>query len=220
MAFVTGFSGAIMPGPLLVAVIGQTPAQGMKGMAGLIGGHAVLEFFLLILLILGLRAVLQRPPVRAAIGLVGGVALLLMSIDMLRQGWGMSLELGTEGAVAYSWAELMVLGAVICAANPYFIGWWGTIGVGQLAQTAPRTKPEYLAFYLAHEAADFTWYGAVALVIVTGERWLTDGIYRGLIIVCGGILVVLSGWFLYTGFRLIMPQGLNGAGTGEVPPAV
>ncbi|MCL5269781.1 MAG: LysE family translocator [bacterium] len=203
LAFVTGFSGAIMPGPLLVAVIEQTPLQGIGAMAGLITGHAILEFILLVFLILGLRSAISRPSVRAAIGLIGGTALFYMSCDMLRHGWQLTLNLGAQAGVAYSWPKLMILGAVICAANPYFTGWWATIGVGQLAQMSPRTTTEYLGFYLGHEAADYAWYGLVSLIIITGRRWITDGVYQSLILGCGAILMVLSLWFFYTGVRLM-----------------
>lgn len=76
LAFVTGFSGAIMPGPLLVATIGQTTVQGFRAVIGLITGHAILELVIVGLLVGGLHAVINRPRVRGGIGLVGGAALL------------------------------------------------------------------------------------------------------------------------------------------------
>ena len=85
LSFVTGFSGAVMPGPLLVAVIGNTSAHGFRAVIALITGHALLELLIVIGLIFGLQAVLARPRVRGAIGLVGGAALVWMGREMLRQ---------------------------------------------------------------------------------------------------------------------------------------
>jgi len=206
LAFITAFSGAIMPGPLLVAVIEQTSVQGMRAVVGLLSGHALLEFVLLILLALGLRALIARRRVRAAIGLLGGTALLYMSQDMMRGAWHLTLNLQAGAGVAYSWPRTMLLGAAICVANPYFTGWWATIGVGQLAQMTPRTRLEYLGFYLGHEAADFAWYMLVGLLIVYSRRWLDDGLYRLLIVSCAVILMALGGWFLVTGVRLLGPK--------------
>lgn len=203
MAFVTGLSGAMMPGPLLVAVIEQTSLQGMWAMFWLVTGHALLELVLVVLLVLGLRTVIKRPRVRAAIGLVGGVALVYMGVDMVRHAWHISLDLSAAGAGAYSWPKLIVLGAAVCAVNPYFTGWWATVGAGQLAHTAPRTALEYLGFYLGHEASDYGWYALVGLLITGGRRWITDGGYGALILGCGVVLVVLGLWFLGKGFLLI-----------------
>lgn len=200
VSFVTGFSGAMMPGPLLVLVIQQTLARGdFAAMLWLISGHALLELALLFLLVAGLRVVIQKARVRGAIGLVGGVALLYMGIDMLRHVWGLSLNLEGGESTAYGAVRLMAAGAAVCAANPYFTGWWATVGVGQLAHSAPERKREYAAFFIGHEASDYGWYALVALIILTGRHWLNDAIYRGLIVFCALILILLSIAFIWTG---------------------
>jgi threonine/homoserine/homoserine lactone efflux protein len=203
LSFITGFSGAIMPGPLLVSVIEQTTVQGFRAVVGLIAGHALLELVIVALLVLGLQRVLQRSRVRGAIGLIGGTALVYMGVDMLRSVGHVSLDLNMMAHAAFSWPQLIAFGALISIANPYFTGWWATIGMGQLAQMAPRTVTEYGAFYVGHELSDFTWYAFVGLLIVTGRRWLTDGIFHGLIIICAGIIVALGLMFLASGVKFL-----------------
>ncbi|MCE5228442.1 LysE family transporter [bacterium] len=203
MAFITGFSGAIMPGPFLVKVIEQTPLQGFSVPMVMMTGHALLEFIIVVLLVMGLRPLIARTGVRAFIGLVGGVALLYMACDMIRAGWGITLALEGKGSMVYSWPQLMLLGAGVSIVNPYFTGWWGTIGVGQMAQLTPRTKTEYFGFYVGHEIADFSWYGIVGLLLVTSRRWLTDGMYQWLIVSCGTVLLALGVWFFVTGWKLV-----------------
>ncbi len=210
LAFVTGFSGAIMPGPLLVMNIQQTTIQGLVAPIGLITGHALLELVTVALLVAGLGAVLRRPRVRGVVGLLGGTALLYMGIDMLRGAAGLSLDLEQSTAEVYSFGMLMFFGAAVCAANPYFLGWWAAVGMGQLAHMAPRTVSEYLAFYLGHESSDYVWYLLVGLLIVGGRQWLTDGMYRGLIYVCGAIIALLGVWFLSSGLRFVLGR------TGEI----
>jgi threonine/homoserine/homoserine lactone efflux protein len=208
LAFVTGFSGAIMPGPLLVAVIGQTTAQGFRAVLGLITGHALLELVTVVLLVLGLQAVLARPRVRGAIGLVGGAMLLWMGVTMLRDAYSVDLKLAAGADSAWPWWQLLVGGAAVCASNPYFIGWWATVGSGQLAHMAPKTVLEYAAFYLGHEASDYTWYAIVGVIIVTGRSWLSAGAYHAMIFACGAMLAALGAWFIVTGVRFA---------TGRVP---
>jgi threonine/homoserine/homoserine lactone efflux protein len=140
--------------------------------------------------------------VRGTIGIVGGLALLWMGWDMVRHVAGMSLSLSADEREAYSFLKLVLAGACVSAANPYFTGWWATIGMGQLAQLAPRTPFEYLVFYLSHEGADFVWYGFVGILLITGRRIFTDWMYQGLILFCGIAILALAFWFLVSGIRL------------------
>jgi threonine/homoserine/homoserine lactone efflux protein len=204
LAMITGISGAVMPGPMLVLVIGQTTVRGWDAFFWVVTGHALLELVFVTLLILGLRAVLARTGVRAAIGLIGGAALLYMGGDMMAHARSLTLDLTAQGSAAYSGPKLMLAGAAVCVANPYFVGWWATIGMGQLAQLAPRTPREYICFYLGHEVADYGWYALVALILTTGRRWLTDGMYQALVLLCGLTLSVLAVWFIVSGIRLLV----------------
>jgi threonine/homoserine/homoserine lactone efflux protein len=209
LAFLTGFSGAMMPGPLLALVIGQVAAVGLSAVFWLITGHALLELLTVGLLAAGLRHVVARPKVRGGIGLVGGLALLYMGVDMVRSA--PHLRIGLEQGAATPWGQLILAGAVVCAANPFFTGWWATVGVGQMAHTAPRTVGEYGAFYLGHEMSDLVWYTIVGLLIVGGRQLLHGAWYNWLVGTCGAAIVVLAIIFLVTGGKLIwarpQPQG-------------
>lgn len=217
LAFVTALSGAMMPGPLLAVTIGQVLSVGFGAVLWLMLGHALLEGVLLLLLVAGLRYVLARPRVRGGIGLIGGAALVYMGVDMIRHAFG--VQITAEAAGAQPWWMLVVLGAMVSLANPYFTGWWATIGLGQLAQSAPRNRAEYLAFYLGHEAADVGWYAAVAALVLLARGWLEGDWYPWLIVGFGALLVALGLSFLYTGLRLLAGVLLNEpASAGETPP--
>ncbi len=195
----------MMPGPLLALVIGQTAAQGFAAVIGLLVGHALLELITVALIIAGLQMVLQRRAVRGVIGLVGGAALAWMGVDMIRQASVVALDFGSSQA-AFGWWKLVIAGAAVCAANPYFIGWWATIGAGGLAHVAPETAAEYLTFYLGHELSDFAWYAVVGLVIITSQQLLQPSVYRILVLACGVIIVALAAWFIYTGYRFVFSK--------------
>ena len=215
LSFITGFSGAIMPGPLLVVVIAQTTVQGFRAVIGLITGHLLLELLTVIGLIFGLQAVLARPRVRGSIGLIGGAAMIWMGWDMLRHLSELSLNTQAgEEVLPYSWPMMLFWGAAVCAANPYFTGWWATIGAGQLAHLAPRTIKEYLYFLVGHWSSDYVWYSIIGLIIVTGRNWLTDEIYRGIILIFGLMIVLVGIWFFIKDGRLIV-QKQRGAGARD-----
>ncbi|MBN1516129.1 LysE family transporter [Candidatus Sumerlaeota bacterium] len=203
LALVTALSGAMMPGPMLAAVISQTALQGWRACAGILLGHAILELGILGLMAFGFQRALARRGTRAAIGLIGGAALLWMGADMLRCAGGISLELAVQEAKYISLPMLVLLGAMVSIANPYFTGWWATIGAGQVAQLAPRTFREYTAFYIGHEGGDIVWYGFIAAAVITGRNWLSDEIYRMMIYFFGVVLLALGLLFLVISVRLL-----------------
>ena len=195
-----------MPGPMLALVIGQTSAKGFMAVIAIVLGHALLEIVIVVLLMSGLRAVLLRHRVRGLIGLVGGAVLIWMGLDMVQQASALSLELNSGGQSAMSWGSLIVGGAAVCAINPYFLGWWATIGAGGLAHIAPRSNGEYLTFFVGHELADLSCYGLVGLVIVTSQHILHGAVYRGLVLGCGIVILALAAWFIYTGIRFLLKK--------------
>ncbi|MEA3400703.1 MAG: LysE family transporter [Armatimonadota bacterium] len=202
IAFITGFSGAMMPGPMLVLTIGQTGVHGMAAVWAIVGGHAVLEIATVLLLVAGMRHVLQRPALRGAISLIGGAFLAWMGADMMRNAAAASLDLA-RSAQGMPWLQLIIAGAAVCVVNPYFTLWWATVGGGQLAHAAPRNAVEYISFYAGHELSDLVWFALVGLIVVTGATWLSPTVYSWLIVVCGAALIALSLWFIWTGARLV-----------------
>ncbi len=99
IAFATGLSGAMMPGPMLALVIGQTAVKGFVAVLAIVLGHALLELATIVLLITGLRAVLLRPRVRGVIGLMGGGVLVWMGVDMVQEAAALRTLRGKSATV-------------------------------------------------------------------------------------------------------------------------
>ena len=197
LAFITGFSGAVVPGTMLVLTIGQVSAHGFWAAPAIVLGHALLELIVVLALIGGLRHVLGSASVRGTIGIIGGFALIYMGYDMLRNAVGIEIELNrTQDALPLGY--LVFQGAAVCIVNPYFTAWWATIGVGQMAHLAPKNVQEYLAFYIAHEVSDLVWYSFIGIVVVLGASVLNLSL---LVAICGALVAVLGIWFIYTGIR-------------------
>ncbi len=206
IAFITGFSGAMMPGPMLALVIGQTAVRGFMAVLAIVLGHALLELATILLLMTGLRAVLLKRRVRGVIGLIGGAVLIWMGADMVRQATTLTLDVQATG-IALGWGRLIIAGAAVCVINPYFVGWWATVGAGGLAHVAPRSFGEYVTFYIGHELSDLTWYSAVGFVIVSSQLILQDVVYQALVFACGIIILALAAWFVFVGMKFSFAKG-------------
>ena len=201
MAFVTGLSGALMPGPVLALVIGAAARHGT--LAGIVAilGHAAVEVPVVLMLMFGIGAFVRKPRVLAAIGFVGGLALLLMGVDMLRSAGVVAGKTIEGGPAPLGLLGVFLGGAGASLANPYFAIWWATVGAGQIATVGSRSPVAWTTFYTGHVSSDFLWYALVAYAVGRGRNLLGVTGHEALITVCGLALLALGCYFIYAGFR-------------------
>jgi threonine/homoserine/homoserine lactone efflux protein len=200
-SFVIGLSGAIMPGPMFVVVLSQTPHRGVRTGPLTVLGHGLLESALVGAVIFGLAEIIASPKVVTTVALAGAVVLACMGIDMLRSSgrlslYGPSVPSAGRQALHPFWA-----GILTSLANPFWTIWWATIGLGYLL-LARQSGFLGLALFLAgHVLADLLWYSTVSTVVAGGKRWITDRIYRGMIRVCAVALFFFALYFGWHGLK-------------------
>ncbi len=199
-SFALGLSGAIMPGPLLTVTIAESLRRGPWAGPMLVAGHALLEAAVVLLLYFGLGEVVQAPPVFAGIALVGGALLLWLAAGMLKGLPRLSLQLGVgEGAGLHPLAA----GVAVSLANPYFLLWWATVGLGYLVVASRVGLAGVAVFYLFHILSDLAWYALVSNATCFGRRFLSDRGYRGLVGGCALFLLLFGGYFFYLGGKTL-----------------
>ncbi len=205
-SWAVGFSGAIMPGPLLTFNIKETLKRGFWAGPQLVLGHALLEGLLLLGLVLGLGNLLELEISKGIISVLGGAFLLWTAWGMLRYE-GKEDLLAPESPGRGAGMPPVIAGAAISLANPYWSVWWATLGLGFLIQAQKMGVTGILLFYSGHILADFMWYTAVSLVVAGGKKAITPKLYRGVIIVCGLFLVYLALDFLRLGVETLDVMG-------------
>ena len=208
MAFLTGTSGAIMPGPVLALVIGAAARYGTLAGIFAILGHAAVEIPVVLLLMFGIGAFVQKPKVLAGIGFVGGLALMLAGADMLRSAGAVAAAATAGTPAPGGLLGIALAGAGASLANPYFAIWWATVGAGQIATVGSRSPIAWITFYTGHVSADFGWYA-----VGRGRSLLGAGGHKTLIVACGVALLALGCYFIYAGVRRI-----SGARSSDAPP--
>lgn len=243
-----GFSGAMMPGPLLTVTIGETLRRGFVAGPLIVLGHAILEIALVVLLVLGVAQYLALKQVHTFIALVGGAFLVFMGWSMFRDAWrgSVSLELGpaaggneasagahpgqgknggsgpgagpaadagpatgaglaagphpsagagpapSAASKARPGLHPVAAGVLVSLSNPYFTFWWATVGLAFITTAIPLGTSGVVSFTTGHLLSDLIWYGLVSAAVAGGRRFMNQGVYRGIIAVCGVFLVGLG----------------------------
>jgi threonine/homoserine/homoserine lactone efflux protein len=197
-SFVIALSGAMMPGPLLTITISESPRRGFITGPLLIAGHAFLELALITALLLGLAPFFQMPVVFVVTAITGSFILMWMAINMFR-----SLP-----ALCISWKEdkttgnhPIINGILMSVANPYWIIWWATIGLGYILYSWQFGLWGIIFFFAGHILADLSWYSFISAAVTRGGHFLNDRLYRGLIAVCAAFLVLFAFYFAYAGLN-------------------
>lgn len=195
-SFMLALSGALMPGPMLTVTISETPEKGPLTGPLLILGHGIAELILIVLLLIGLAPLLQNGFVNSLIFLFGGSFLIYMGTSMLRSI--PQLSLSGQSSKAQS-KNIVLSGFLYSAANPYWIIWWATIGLGYIIYSKTFGIWGLIAFFTGHILADFAWYSFISVGLHKGRHLLNDTHYRIIIGVCGFFLLFLAFSFLYKG---------------------
>jgi threonine/homoserine/homoserine lactone efflux protein len=163
------------------------------------------ELAIVLLITLGMGALLARPGVQTVVALAGAALLAWMGGSLL---WAVlrdrvHLPRQDERADALPFRQMIVVGVLATITNPFWYAWWLTVAVGYLAQARALSLFAVLAFYLGHISADYLWDTVLSMVVGGGRRWMTDGVYRALIVICGGFLLYLAWGFLSQGFKAL-----------------
>ncbi len=202
-SFTIALSGALMPGPLFTITISESATRGFKAGPLLMTGHSLLELALVTAILQGLDVYLKKPPVMAGMALLGGSILLFFGYDMVRSAGRLSLRIESAGSSG-SGKNPVLTGILTSLANPYWILWWATFGLGYLMQISGIGIVAIGVFFVGHIAADFAWYCMISFGISRGRAFLHDRAYRILIRACGTFLLFFGAWFLLSAKEYIL----------------
>jgi threonine/homoserine/homoserine lactone efflux protein len=197
LGFAVGLSGALMPGPLLVYTIHESLKKGKWTGVLVILGHAIVEVFIFIVLMLGLSELISSKAFTTAVSIIGGIMMILMGINYLR-------NLKTEVKLKpKDYGHSAIVGGIIFTAfNPGFPIWWATAGTRLLLDGFQRMGiPGMLLVFIGHWGADWGWFTFVSLVTSKSSRFLFEkGWYAKVRITLSIILLAVGAYFITTVF--------------------
>ncbi|HHV60639.1 MAG TPA: LysE family transporter [Clostridiaceae bacterium] len=203
-AFMIGFSGAMMPGPLLGVAIDGSIKKGWTTGPLIVLGHGILELILVVAMTLGLKDFFSNATVSGFIGLFGGAFLAWMGYGMVRAGINKSISLDSQGAKNRTGMKNPALaGALVSATNPYFILWWTSAGMESVRQSYALGRVGVLCFFVGHILSDFVWYSAVSIALSRGKKLISDRVYHWVAFSLGVFMMAFSIYFMGSGLRML-----------------
>jgi len=203
-AFLIGFSGASMPGPMLGVVIDGSIKKGFVAGPLTVLGHAILELLLVTTMAFGLKDFFANPVVSGLIGVFGGAFLGWTGYGMIKSGVQNTVSISSQQKGNIMGNSLVLAGIIVSISNPYFIIWWASTGMESIRQAYTMGLTGVVFFYFGHILSDFVWYSIVAAAFASGKKLISDKVYRWMMILLGLFISGFSIYFIVSGLGTLI----------------
>lgn len=202
-SFLIGFSGALVPGPVLTVTVKEAAIRGVRAGPLVVLGHGLAEIGITIALILGISVFLKDQRIKALVASAGGVFLIFMGISMLHGLKSLSEAQGMVNAKEIrDPGKPILLGITTTLSNPYWLGWWGSIGATLLVASSSIGHLGIVAFFSGHISSDLVWYTLVSYFVSLGLSYRNVLWYKITYLVCGVFLIMVGSLFMRYGIKL------------------
>ena len=191
LGFVIGLTGALAPGPTLVATINASLAGNWTTGLKISLGHIVVETVIFLLIVLGLAAVAQ-PYTDRDRRYRGYCPCCFRHHDDSWQPERIARRIAPAGTVTNPY----MAGLLTSAANPYFWIWWLSVGSAMVIAGLEGGLVLAGVFMIGHWCADTGWYTFVSTGVSRGRTILSDHTYHRVMAACG-IFLVLFGLYYH-----------------------
>ena len=184
-AVVISLSGVMAPGPVTAVAVGKGGESPHAG-ALIAIGHGLIEIPLMVAIFYGIGYILDLPHVKTAIGLAGGLILVLMAIAMFRSAMQSEIASGIHSR------SPIIAGMLLSVANPYLLIWWSTVGAALILQSVNFGLIGFATFVLLHWLCDFLWYYFLSALSFRGGQFFGRRLQKVVFAVCGVLLIYFS----------------------------
>ncbi len=193
LGLTVGLTGAMAPGPTLLATVNSSLKDGWLAGPKVAAGHALLEIGIFLLIVKGLAVAMQQHS--RSIALIGGLALIVFGILTMRESKSATLTSEEKGSCTNPY----LAGMLTSAANPYFWIWWLSVGSALIISGLEAGLMVAAIFMIGHWSADFGWYRLVSSSLERGKSLLSQENYRRILGLCGIFLVLFGIYYLGSG---------------------
>jgi len=195
--FVISLSGVLAPGPVTAAAVSMGSRSKYAGT--LIGiGHAIIEFPLMVLIMLGMDTLLKSASTQIVASLAGGGLLLVMAIQMLA-----NLKTAAVLSGKAPKARPILTGLILSVSNPYFLLWWASVGLALATRATQLGIWAFALFAVVHWLCDCAWLQALSWTSFKGSNLLSTRGKQIVLVICSLALFLFGLFFIYTALGLL-----------------
>ena len=192
MGFAIGLTGALAPGPTLVATIQSALHYGWSSGPRVTLGHIIAELGVVILIAAGISTL--PGSVQPLIAFAGGIALIIFGTLTILEA---RIAVIDTGSTCEKRAGPIMAGLFTSISNPFFWIWWFSVGGALLLSSFSQGISGLLAFIIGHWSADLVWFSLVSLSIHRSRCVLSKSMYRIILGLCGISLIFFGIWFVF-----------------------
>jgi threonine/homoserine/homoserine lactone efflux protein len=191
LGFLIGLTGALAPGPTLIATINASLKGGWSMGPRVTLGHMAVELLMVILIVAGVSVIFGA--YTWFIAGLGGLALVIFGLLTIREARTATIDIPVEQAQA---VRPFLAGAITSISNPYFWIWWITVGSALLIGAYKGGVVLAVAFIAGHWAADLGWFTLISVSIHRGRFIIGERQYRWILGLCGTFLLLFGVYYL------------------------
>ena len=199
ISFLVALTGALSPGPVLTFTIYKSLESKIGYLAGLliILGHAILEFLLIIILLLGASLLFQNLIFLIIIGIVGGGCLItfgsLTIKNVIKKQYMVNFDIDNQNMKNFK-GNSFLGGIFYSITNPYWTFWWATAGLKIMVDLNISLQQPFgvLLFYVGHILGDIAWYLPISVFVYFGAKSLNPKIYKYVLIGSGAFMIIFG----------------------------
>ena len=195
-AVLISLSGVIAPGPVTAITVSKGTKSSHAG-AMIALGHGMVEIPLMILILYGFGDILKMTYIKAIIGLLGGLFLLKMGLDLLKGIKRIKID-SVNGP-----SSPLMAGIILTLANPYFLVWMATIGSILIFRSYAFGLLGFTLFMIAHWSCDFLLLYFLSALSFKGGQFFGKRLQQVLFVICGIFLLFFSTKFIYDAAKII-----------------
>ena len=195
-AVLISLSGVMAPGPVTAVAVSKGTKSPHAG-AFIALGHGMVEIPLMVLILYGFGDILKILYIKAIIGLLGGLFLLKMGLDLLKGIKQTKIDSSNDPR------SPLMAGIILTLANPYFLIWWATIGSILIFRSITFGLLGFAIFMILHWSCDFCWYYFLSTISFKGGQFFGKRLQQVLFAICGVFLLFFSAKFIYDAAKII-----------------
>ena len=189
-AVAVSLSGVIAPGPVTAATLAA--GTRLRHAGSLIAlGHVIVEAPLMLLIMAGMSRVFIGRTFTIAVGLIGGVLLILMAAQILR-----AMRKPEDPANAPKVSSPVWTGVVLTGGNPYFLLWWVTVGIAFMSRALELGVLAFALFAIIHWMCDILWLEILSLASFKGTHLFGRQTQKVVLAACSLSMLLIGLWFI------------------------